>query len=34
MTQRLEVKDNLGNRGFLEFEIPVENQTVSAWRMG
>ncbi len=27
MKQRLEVKDNLGNRGFLEFEILAENQT-------
>ena len=27
MKQRVEVKDNLGNRGFLEFEIPAENQT-------
>lgn len=26
MKQRLEVKDNLGNCGFLEFEIPAENQ--------
>ncbi len=27
MQQKMEVKDNLGNRGFLEFEIPTENQT-------
>ena len=27
MKQRMEVKDNLGNSGFLEFEIPAENQT-------
>lgn len=26
MKQRMEVKDNLGNHGFLEFEIPAENQ--------
>lgn len=26
MKQRMEVKDNLGNYGFLEFEIPAENQ--------
>ena len=27
MKQKIEVIDNLGNRGFLEFEIPAENQT-------
>lgn len=27
MKQKMEVKDNLGNYGFLEFEIPAENQT-------
>ncbi len=27
MKQRMEVTDNLGNHGFLEFEIPMENQT-------
>lgn len=26
MKQKMEVKDNLGNHGFLEFEIPAENQ--------
>ncbi len=26
MKQKMEIKDNLGNRGFLEFEIPAENQ--------
>lgn len=25
MKQKMEVKDNLGNHGFLEFEIPAEN---------
>lgn len=25
MKQKVEVKDNLGNHGFLEFEIPAEN---------
>lgn len=28
MQQKMELKDNLGNRGFLEFEIPAENQTL------
>ncbi len=27
MKQKMEVTDNLGNHGFLEFEIPTENQT-------
>lgn len=26
MRQKMEVKDNFGNRGTLEFEIPAENQ--------
>lgn len=26
MKQKMEVKDNLGNYGYLEFEIPAENQ--------
>lgn len=27
MQQKMEIKDNLGNYGYLEFEISVENQT-------